>query len=113
LGKDVKTGGIEMSWTYYSQIKTGIRSGEIFNIKSIDFPTFRDTRHHRITERFVKALCKSGTEYLKELRLLGFHNQFISDDILLFNRGKSIAYQYNQRFNSHGRSFNKFIKDKK
>ena len=109
LGEDVKIGGVEMSWTYYDQVKTGIRSSEIFNIKSIDFPTFRDTRHHKITERLVKALCRNGNEYLRELKLLGFHNQFISDDTLLFNRGKSIAYQYNQKFSSYLNKTSNFI----
>jgi len=101
LGKRVRVGSIEMSWTYYDQVKTGVRESEIFNIESIDFPTFRDTRHHTIAERLIDALRKSGNEYLKELKSLGFHNQFISDDILLFNRGKSIAEQYNLKFKSY------------
>jgi len=108
-GKKIKIGSIEMSWTYYDQVKTGARKTEIFNIKSIDFPTFRDTRHHVTAERLINALRKSGDEYLKELKSLGFHNKFISDDILLFNRGKSITERHNQKFRAYLKKTTNFI----
>ena len=109
LGKKAKIAGIEMSWTYYDQVKMGLRKTVIFNINSIDFPTFRDTRHHAITEKLVNALRKGGNNYLKELKLLGFHNNFIPDDILLFNRGKSIAEQYNLKFKSYLNKTTNFV----
>lgn len=93
-GKQVDIGALEMSWDYFDQVSRGIRQGETFDFSQIDHPTYRSTRHHSIADTLVKSLSKSGDDYLKTLKSFGFNKHFISDDVILYFRGRSIANHY-------------------
>jgi len=98
IGKKVKIGALEFSWDYFDQIMKGMRREEPVDFTKIDFPTFRSTRHHKITRSFIKSLNKGGNEYLARLKSLGFANRFLSDDELLYFRGKSVCNCYDIDF---------------
>jgi len=92
LGHKVKIGAIEMSWDYYNQAVRG--KNKIFDFNKIDFPTYRNTRHHSITDELIKALSKGGTAYRKTLKSKGFASPFLADEELLYFRGHSIANKH-------------------
>jgi phosphoribosylformimino-5-aminoimidazole carboxamide ribotide isomerase len=101
FGKKVKVGALEMSWDYYDQIKTNKRIGKLVDYDTIDYPTYKSTRHHSLTDELIAALNKSGDDYIKTLKKRGFYNPFLSDDDLLYFRGKSICERYNIKFKDY------------
>lgn len=109
MGKTVQIGSIELSWEYYDQVKRKLRDATVFDVGSIDFPTYLNYRHHSVAKSLLAALRCGGSAYLRKLKEFGLKNAFVSDFELMFNRGKTIADHYGLRLNSYLQQSSNFI----
>ena len=108
-GKGVFTGAIEMSWDYYDQVMRGVRKEKLFSPESIDYPTYRSTRHHTLSDELISEFKHSGDDYLTCLKRNGFQNGFIPDADLLLNRGRTICEEYSLPVNSYATAFSNLV----